>query len=196
MQYRSQYLRNRYSLIGLDCLCGCKTPQSTPRLSQTHCRRQCLVHQYQPASPDERYPPQPDIGHGGTPTSQKMRMQVRYNFHHVEVINILLWVLLPLIFAAFILQMVFALIIDLMSAMFWSASTIIGWCWRKYDNLCWRIFVVCISPFLILAGLVAMPCVLNRLPNYRFLTQTRTEWYRARHMFPKEFHQWCPCCRL
>lgn len=89
--------------------------------------------------------------------------------------------------------MIFALIIDVLAAMFWSASTVINICWTKYDNLCWRIFIVCVSPLLILAGIFLIPCILGKLPNYRILNQTRTEWYRAMYMFPKEFTR-CRCC--
>ena len=114
---------------------------------------------------------------------------------NTDCLNICLWLLLPLIFLVFLMQMLFALIIDILSAMFWSASTIINTCWTRFDNLCWRIFIVCVSPLLIIAGIFGMPCILGKIPNYRFLNQTRTEWYRALFMFPKEFPRWCKCFR-
>lgn len=39
--------------------------------------------------------------------------------------------------------------------------------------------MVLVAPFLIFAGIVAAPCICRGLPQYRFLSQTRLEWYNA-----------------
>jgi hypothetical protein len=93
--------------------------------------------------------------------------------------NCCLWLVLPLTILGLAFRLVMGLIIDMLVMAFWGAATLVCRTWNHYQGVCWRIFVVLVAPFLIFAGVVAAPCICRGLPQYRFLSQTRLEWYNA-----------------
>jgi hypothetical protein len=117
---------------------------------------------------------------------------MQYEFRDLAPLNVCLWLVLPLTVVGLIFRLVIGAIIDVLAAMFWGASTVISKTWNTYPSIAWKIFVVLISPLLIIAGILAAPCICRGLPNYRFLNQTKMEWYSALEMFPREFRK---CCR-
>ncbi len=79
---------------------------------------------------------------------------------------------MPITIFLTIFQLIVAVLIDIFGAMFWSSSILILRLWTRRNQVWLKVLVIIFSPLLIIAGIFAMPCVLSRLPNYRFLNQT------------------------
>lgn len=98
--------------------------------------------------------------------------------------------MLPLTLLGIAFRVVMGLIIDLLVAMFWGAALLTCRTWNLYRNIGWKILVVLLSPLLVIGGILAAPCLLRSLPDYRFCRQTKLEWYSGVEMLPREFR----CC--
>lgn len=106
-------------------------------------------------------------------------------------LNVCLWLVLPLTLVGFLFRLIIGFIIDILAAMFWGASTLISKTWNVYPSIGWKIFVVLISPLLIICGILAAPCICRSLPDYQFLRQSKMEWYSGIEMFPREIRKCC-----